>query len=158
VVKLPPPCTLSVLLAALALAGCASDGVATLSGALDKPTVAVNRSALAGDVTGGFELFLELGEFAAGPTEVSLGAFVIERDGNELLPALSLSGATFPVRIAPKEKRRLPLTFDMTAELSVADGICLGPVSFRGSVTDSLGKNRPTTLTSIDATPSCTDP
>lgn len=146
------------LLLVLALSGCASDGVATLSGSLERPTVAVDRSVLGGDVTGGFELFLELGEFAAGPTEVSLGAFVIERDGTELLPALALSGATFPVRIAPKEKKRIPLTIDMEAELPDADALCEAPVSFRGTVTDTLAKSRPTTLTSADVPPSCTGP
>jgi hypothetical protein len=153
---LPAASLLAVLV--LTLAGCSSDGVASLTGRIERPTVSVTRSVLAGDVTGGFDLVLELGEYAGGPTEVSLGAFALERSGAELLPSLALSGAMFPVSVAVGQSRRVALTFDATAELDEADAICLGPVVFRGSVSDTLGKNRPTTLASSEATPACTTP
>jgi len=142
----------------LTLSACGSDGVASLSGRIEQPAVSVERSVLAGDVAGGFDLVLELGEYAGGPTEVSLGAFALERSGTVLLPALVLSGGTFPVSVAVGQTRRVPLTLDMTAELDVADALCEGPVAFRGSVSDTLGKNRPTTLTSSDVTPVCPVP
>lgn len=144
-----------LVLTLAATAGCASDGVASLSGSVLDPSVSVTRSALAGDVSGGFDLVLELGDYASGPTQVSLGVFALERDGAELLSPLALSGATFPVTVAVGELKRIPLTFEATAELSDADALCAGPVSLRGSVTDSLGKNRPTTLRSAEVTPSC---
>jgi hypothetical protein len=139
----------------LTLSACGSEGVASLSGTIERPAVAVNRSVLAGDVTGGFDLVLSLGEYAGGPTEVSLGSFAIERGGTVLLPALALSGGPFPVSVAVGQTRRIPLTLDTTAELDVADAICEGSVSFRGSVSDTLGKNRPTTVASGDVTPVC---
>jgi hypothetical protein len=147
-----------LLLALLALAGCGSEGVASLAGSIEKPTLEVDRSVLGGDVSGGFELMFVLGDYASGPTEVSLGAFVLERDGMEVLSPLPLSGATFPVTVGVGETKRIPLTFETTAELSVADSLCAGPSTIRGSVSDSLGKNRPTTLTSSTVTPSCTGP
>lgn len=156
--QLSPSALCSMLLAAFTLVGCGSDGVATLSGALEKPSVTVTRSVLVGDVSGGFELFLELGEFAAGPTEVSLGAFVLERDDTVLLSALPLSGGMFPVSVGVDQKTRIPLTFTRSADLALADELCAGPVAFRGTVSDTLGKNRPTTLHSADVTPTCTGP
>jgi hypothetical protein len=140
---------------ALALAGCETDGSATLAGSIAKPSLDVTRSDLAGDVTGGFELVFELGEYAGGPTQVSLGAFALERDGAEVLSPLPLSGGTFPVTVAVGETKRVPVTFDVPAELSVADSLCAGPVTIRGSVSDTLGKNRPTTLTSSAVTATC---
>jgi hypothetical protein len=144
-----------LVLSLFTLSACGSEGVASLAGTIERPSVSVNRSVLAGEVTGGFELVLVLGEYAGGPTEVSLGSFAIERSGTVLLPALALSGATFPVTVAVGQTRRIPLALDMTAELDVADAICEGPITFLGSVSDTLGKNRPTTLTSSEATPVC---
>jgi len=118
----------------------------------------VNRSAIGADAAGGFDLVLELGEFASGPTQVSSGGFVLERDEVVLLSALSLSGATFPVTVAAGEKKTLRLTFDQSPSVSEADALCADDVSFRGSVTDSLSGNKPITLVSVAFAATCTGP
>jgi hypothetical protein len=148
-----------LIVSLLALGGCGSEGVASLTGNLDRPTLDVTRSLVGADATGGFDLVLSLGEYAAGPTQVSLGAFAIERDGTELYSPLALDSViTFPVSVGVGETKRIPLTFDMSPDTVVADALCAGPLAFRGSVSDTLGKNRPTTLVSGEATPTCSGP
>jgi hypothetical protein len=146
-------------LALLTLAGCGSEGVASLVGVIEKPSLEVTRSVVGADAAGGFELMLSLGEYAGGPTEVSLGAFAIERDGTELYSPLALdSGTPFPVTIGVGDAKRIALSFDVSPDLPTADALCAGPLAFRGSVSDTLGKNRPTTLHSSELTPTCTGP
>jgi hypothetical protein len=141
-----------------ALAGCGSEGQASLIGRIERPALSVDRSLVGADASGGFDLVLELGEFASGPTSVDLGAFSIERDGTPLLSPLGLAGATFPVTVAAGAKRSIPLTFDATPSVDEAEALCAGGVAFRGSVTDSLSGNRPITLTSAIFTPVCMGP
>lgn len=148
-----------LMLAVLTLSGCGSEGVASLVGVIEKPALDVTRSVIGADATGGFELMLSLGEYAGGPTQVSLGAFALERDGTELYSPLALdSGTPFPVTIGVGEAKRIVLSFDVSPDLPTADALCTGPLAFRGSVSDTLGKNRPTTLTSAELTPTCTGP
>jgi hypothetical protein len=148
-----------VALSLLALAGCGSEGVASLTGNLERPSLEVTRSDVGADATGGFDLVLFLGEYAAGPTQVSIGAFAIERDGMELFSPLALdSTTTFPVSVGVSETKRIPFTFDVSPDLAEADALCAGPLAFRGSVSDTLGKNRPTTLVSGEVTPTCSGP
>jgi hypothetical protein len=140
------------------LAGCGSDGQASLIGRVERPALSVDRSLVGADASGGFDLVLELGEFASGPTSVGLGAFSIERDGTALLSPLSLAGATFPVTVAAGAKRSIRLTLDATPTTDEAEALCEGGIAFRGSVTDSLSGNRPITLTSAVFTPACMGP
>jgi hypothetical protein len=149
-----------VVVSLLALCGCGNEGgSASLTGKLERPNLGVTRSAVGAEATGGFELVLSLGEYAAGPTEVSLGAFAIARDGTELYAPLAVdSAATFPVRVGVGETRRVPFTFDVSPDPAEADVLCAGPLAFRGSVSDTLGKNRPTTLVSGEITPTCSGP
>jgi hypothetical protein len=148
-----------LVLSVLALSGCGSEGVASLTGSLERPALDLNRSALGADATGGFELVLFLGEYAAGPTQVSLGAFAIERDGAELYSPLALdSSATFPVNVGVGETKRVSFTFAVSPDAVAAEALCDGSLAFRGSVSDTLGKNRPTTLTSPEVTPTCSGP
>jgi hypothetical protein len=148
-----------VVFSLLAFCGCGSEGVASLIGNLERPSLDVTRSALGADATGGFELVLFRGEYAAGPTQVSIGAFAIERDGTELYSPLALdSSTTFPVSVGVGETKRIPFTFDVSPDVAEADALCAGPLAFRGSVSDTLGKNRPTTLVSGEVTPACSGP
>jgi hypothetical protein len=148
-----------LVVSALTLGGCGSEGVASLIGSLERPTLDVTRSVLGADATGGFDLVLFLGEYAASPTQVSLGAFAIQRDGTELYSPLALDSATtFPVTVGVGETKRVPFTFDVSADAVAAAALCEGPLAFRGSVSDTLGKNRPTTLTSAEVTPTCSGP
>ncbi len=149
---------LALLGALFGSVACGSKGNVALIGRIDKPSLAVNRSAVGADVTGGFDLVLELGELASDATSVSLGAFSIERSGSELLSPLSLAGTTFPVLVGVGETKTIHLTLSQTPDLDVADKLCEADVSFRGSVTDTLVENRPTTLLSSAFTPSCPAP
>jgi hypothetical protein len=148
-----------LVLAVLSLSGCGSEGVASLTGNLERPSLEVTRSAVGADAAGGFELVLFLGAYAEGPTQVSIGAFAIERDGTELYSPLSLDTATrFPVSVGVGETKRIPFTFEVSPDPAEAEALCAGPLAFRGSVSDTLGKNRPTTLVSGEVTPTCTGP
>jgi len=145
-------------ISAISLTACGSEGQATLIGRVDRPLLSVDRSAIGADATGGFDLVLELGEYASGPTQVTLGGFVLERDEVVLLSSLSLTGATFPVTVSPGVKKSLRLTFDQSPSLPEADALCADDVSYRGSVTDSLSGNKPITLVSVAFGATCTGP
>jgi hypothetical protein len=118
----------------------------------------VSRSVVGADADGGFDLVLDLGEYASGPTSVSLGAFALEREETVVLSPLSLAGATFPVGVAPGETKTLRLTFAATPSTTEAETLCSGDLEVRGSISDTLGMNRPITVTSAVFTPTCTGP
>jgi len=149
----------STVLALVLLAltsGCGGDkSSVALSARAEQPTLDVQSSSVGADVTGGFNLTMELGEYASADTEVSLGVFSIERSGTELLSPLALSGAKFPLTLGVGKKITLPLTFDVSSEPTVADSLCLDAVELRGTLTDSLSHDHPTIVLSSPFSATC---
>jgi hypothetical protein len=128
---------------------CSSDKSAVaLSASIDDPMLVVQSSSVGADATGGFSLAIELGEYASGDTQVSLGTFSIQRDAMDLIAPLSLAGASFPVSLGVGKKVMLPLTFDASTDPDVATNVCGAPVLVRGTLTDTLSNNHPTSVTS----------
>ena len=115
----------------------------------------VQSSSVGADANGGFSLAMALGDYASEETQVSLGTFSIQRDDTDLIPTLSLSGATFPVALDIGKKVMLPLTFQASPPPGMADEICSAPVVVRGTLTDSLSNNHPTEVVSEPFTASC---
>ena len=139
----------------LTLACSADKSSVALTARVDAPSMAVHGSSVGADVTGGFNLAMELGEYASEDTSVSLGTFSIQRDGVDLLTPLSLSGATFPVSLGVGKKIMLPLTFDASTDPSNAAALCQAPVTIQGTLTDTLSNNHPTAVTSSAFSADC---
>jgi hypothetical protein len=140
---------------ALTFACSVGNGSAALSGRVDGPSLQVKSSSVSADLMGAFSLQMQLGDYASEDTEVSLGAFSIQRDGTELVSPLSLAGATFPVSLGVGKKVMLPMTFKASIDPSVATEVCAGPLQVLGTVTDSASDNHPTTITSGEFSPAC---
>jgi hypothetical protein len=143
---------------AVAFSGCVPDeeGV-LLEASLGSPEVTVQGGTLATDVTGSFDIHLELGELASDPTTVKLGTFRLERDGSALVdPLLFDTTPKFPVEVAVGTSKHVVATImslDQAPEL--AEELCAAPLEIVGTVTDTLGDDRAKTLRSGSVTPEC---
>lgn len=147
---------LTLLALASSTFACEGDrSLVALSVKIESPTLSVQSSSVGSDATGGFDLVLALGEYAEDETKVSLGSFAIQQGDMELLSPLALSGAKFPVSLGIGKKVELPLTFDASADPAVADELCQGSLSLKGTLTDSLSNDHPTTATSEPFSASC---
>jgi hypothetical protein len=142
-------------LSGLWLGGCASKGSVAVSMEIREPRLQVESSAVGADAAGGFSLRLALGEEAPEATEVALGTFSLQRVSTQLLGPLSLSGATFPVRLGIGEEKTFALTFAESAELSVADALCDGRLSLLGAISDSASGDQPTSIQSAEFSADC---
>ncbi|MEZ4219885.1 MAG: hypothetical protein R3B13_03080 [Polyangiaceae bacterium] len=142
------PCLLAVF-----LVGCGSKESISLTANVQNVTLAVEQKTLGTQLTGGFELFLELGSEASGSTEVSLEAFAVVRGTDTLVSPLQASpqGVTFPLSLGKGQKRVVPFTVDDSTLVDAAlkDSLCAGAVRMRGAVSDTLAGGR-TPLQSID--------
>lgn len=139
--------------------GCGSKENVSLSAQLENASVAVATVALGSELSGGFDLRLELGEHAPEPTDVSLGTFSLRREQTELLSSLPLAtptGVSFPLRVAPGEVKSVRLSIDSNEllEQAQADAICQGPLIVAGAVIDTLGGGT-TNAFSQSVTPDC---
>lgn len=143
-------------LSGLLLCGCGSKGSVGISMEIAAPRLTVESSALASDAAGRFTLRLALGEEAPGGTDVALGTFALQRGSTQLLGPLSLSGASFPVYLDVGEEKTFTLTFLASAEPSVADALCDGPLSVLGAVSDSASGDQPTSIQSALFSAECT--
>ncbi len=149
-----------VAFVAFAASACGSKGAVSLTVSVENPTLTVQQAALGTGLAGGFDLVLELGEYADESTSVSLGTFGIAQDGSELVPTLELTpqaGVSFPVSVAPGKSRRVSLALSgtQTYDSAVGTQICAGSVAYRGGVTDSLNDGKSTPASSNAFTPSC---
>jgi hypothetical protein len=140
--------------------GCGGEEDVSLTATLLDVRVNVTSLALGSELSGGFGLRLELGEYAPEPTQVSLGAFSLRRDQLELvspLPLAPAAGVVFPVSLTPGEVRRVELAFDASSLLDAAeaDAVCTGPLAVVGAVTDTLGGGKTTGATAAGVTPQC---
>lgn len=126
--------------------GCVEEDTASLGASVEDPSLALEASALVTDASGGFTLLLELGSYASKATEVSLGAFTLSRSGDELFGPVPLSASQdFPVTVGVGKSVRVTLELEpgSSATSEEAEAMCAGPLSFVGSVSDTLGENKP---------------
>jgi hypothetical protein len=152
--------SVAILVTALAigsLAGCGSKEQVMTSVRVEAPMLTVTGNQLVTDVTGAFVIVLSLGDRAADPTTIDLGAFSLQRDGNVLLDPLLLDAdPRFPIDLDVGTSRRVSVTIaNPDEDPSLAAELCAGELSIVGTVTDSLVDDRPRTLSSGPFSPDC---
>lgn len=135
-------------------------------------TIANASGGLVANLSGTFDLFLELGERASGPSDVSFSLFSVVRadteaqvlnppDGKPLSVASSLAA---PVHLNPGDKVIVNFTITdktsgtakpfMELPLSDFDSVCKGgPVKIVGTIQDTGGGARSTATSSTALTP-----
>jgi hypothetical protein len=125
---------------------------------VEAPSLTVTATALTTEVAGSFDIGLSLGDLASDPTTVKLGTFALERNDAVLLSPLKLETTpAFPISVDVGESKRVEVTIanpDSPPEL--AQGLCSAELQIRGTLTDSLGDDRPHTVTSLPFSPACT--
>jgi hypothetical protein len=139
------------------LASCVDEEGVLLSAKLESPAVTVNASSLVTEVTGDFEIHLLLGDRASDSTTVELGTFSLQRNGDVLLNPLEIATSPeFPVTVGVGGSKDVHVTIDHPeAEAELGDELCGGPLEIVGTLTDSLGDDRPVTLSSGPVQPTC---
>lgn len=140
--------------------GCGSKENVSLSAQVVNPQIEVDSVALGAELSGGFDLRLELGAEAPEASDVSLGAFSLRREQAEIISPLPLTlepGISFPVRVEIGQVRTLRLSFDSSSLLADTerDAICQGPLGVAGAVTDTLSAGKTTNATGPSVTPDC---
>jgi hypothetical protein len=149
----PLRATWLVAAAALALTSCGSKESISLSAFVQSVQLQAEQKTLGTQLTGSFELFLELGAEASGNTTVSLDTFAIVRGAETIVSPLQAvpEGASFPLALAKGQKRVVVFNLDDSSVVDAAlkASLCAGPVRIRGAVSDTLGGGR-TPLESID--------
>jgi hypothetical protein len=151
--------TAPFLLACAAVLGCGSKSSVALSARIQAAELAVEQLTLGTQLTGGFELFLEVGPEASGGATVSLESFALVRasDSSSLVAPLPAEpqGASFPVQVGKGQKKIVPFTLDATDLLAPAShaAICAEPVKVVGAVRDTLSGGASTPLESAALTP-----
>ena len=149
--------SLVTALAVGSLAGCGSKEQVLMSARVEGPMLTVTGNTLVTDVTGAFVIVLSLGDRAADPTTVDLGAFSLQRDENVLLDPLRLdANPRFPIDLDVGASRRVGVTIaNLDEDSSLAAELCAGELSIVGTVTDSLVDDRPRALSSGPFPPDC---
>ena len=144
-------------LLALFSSACGSKGAVALLATAESPSLTVEQAALGASLSGGFQLVLELGEYAEDGTDVSLASFGLYRDSEEIVSTLPLSAnADFPQHLEPGDGRSITLSIDMGGDLldsAVGEALCAGEVLYRGGVTEGDGALTP--ASSLKFSPSC---
>jgi hypothetical protein len=139
------------------LTSCVDEEGVLLSAELTSPATTVASSTLVTEVTGDFEIHLSLGERASDSTTVELGTFSLQRDGDVLLSPLELdTDPEFPVTVAVGGTKRVAVTIGpQEADAEIAESLCSGELWIVGTLTDSLGDDRPVTVSSGSFSPAC---
>lgn len=129
--------------------GCGTDKSVSLAASVGKANVAVVQQTLGTQLTGGFELYLELGPEASKGVSVELENFSIVRssDNATVVPSLQVvpqSGVTFPVSVGVGELKTVTFTLDDQKLLPDSDkaALCAEPVRIVGTVKSS-GETEP---------------
>jgi hypothetical protein len=139
----------------LCLVSCGDKSAVSLTAQVDQANVTVTTAPLGSTTTGGFELKLELGSEASGPTTVTLGNFTLQTAaGSPLIDPLPVDpgSTTFPVVVNKGSSQTIMFTF--SSSKGDHGAICAGQVMIVGSVMDSL-KGGTDPLSSVPFTPSC---
>lgn len=128
-----------------------------LSAELESPALTVTSSALVTEVMGDFAIQLSLGDRASDATTVELGTFSLQRDGDVLLNPLSLdTEPAFPITVGVGGKKSVAVVIGpQEADADIGNSLCSGQLKVVGTLTDSLGDDRPLTLSSGPFLPTC---
>jgi hypothetical protein len=126
-------------------AGCVNtDAAVFVDAGIDAPVVNVNQGALGTSVTGSFTVTLHLGARASGPSEVTFGAFAIEKADRSAVVVDSLpvtTSTSSPVGVDPDSDVEVDFAIDTGADplpQAVVDGLCGGQLVVSGVLEDSL--------------------
>lgn len=131
----------------LALEGCVADNEALVfvAPSIEEPAIVVSAGALGTDLQGSFQLVLQLGPRASGPSQVSVQAFEItsaDRTRSLVTPLAVGTETAFPVTVAPDSNVRASFTIDPEDKLLNKDKaaeLCdAGGLRIVGSILDSL--------------------
>jgi hypothetical protein len=145
------------LLWGLCLFGCGSKGAVSLSARVDNGVVAIQPQALGTQLSGEFDLLLELGSAAPESTSVTLGTFSLKGEQNTAVTLSTTASETFPIEVGAGQSKTVHFVLDSSkvVEAAVADALCSGDVWYSGTVTDTLSDGKPTVASSVKLTPSC---
>jgi hypothetical protein len=144
-----------VLAISLALFGltvsCGSKESISLGASIANPQVAVTEQTLGLDLTGSFDLSLEVGPEADGSATVTLDKFSLVRaaDQSALVDTLDVTsqGETFPLVVGKGEKKSVPFVISSPKllESTAKANLCSGEVQIVGSVKHTLngGETKP---------------
>ena len=132
-------------LVVLGVVGCGSKDSVTLSGKVTNVSLAIDQNALGTYLSGDFDLSLKLGSYASDPVSVEAPTFVLtDATTHSELGGRPLDATTpdvsFPIEIDPGDERTISFEIRGTEPLAVdvADRLCEGPLSIRGTVPHSL--------------------
>jgi hypothetical protein len=149
------PSALSLLLG-LAVFGCGSKGAVSLSARVENATLSVRPSALAAQLSGEFDLVLELGAHAPEATSVTLGGFALKNEQATLVSSLDVSASeAFPVEVAVGSSKAVHFVVDASEDTALGAAVCLADVWYTGTVTDTLSDGKPTVASSVKLAPTC---
>lgn len=146
---------LALCLAPYLLSGCNTDAAVFVDPDIEEPAVTVTKAALGTSLTGSFTLTLHLSARAAGPSQVTVGAFALKKtDGTTVL----VDNLPFtadkpnPVGVDEDTTTTVKVTIDSGSKLldaAVHDAVCAGDVVIAGVIEDSLL----TTSTPVESEP-----
>jgi hypothetical protein len=122
--------------------GCGTEKSVSLNAAVGNASLAVAEQTLGTQLTGGFELYLELENFSI----VHTGDNATVVSPLQAVP----QNATFPVSVGVGERKTIPFVLDDTKLLPAADkaAICAEPVQIVGTVKSS-GETEPLSSPSL---------
>jgi hypothetical protein len=135
--------------------GCGTDKSVSLAASVGLVNVQVAQLPLGTQLTGGFELYLELGPEASKGVSVELENFSLVRasDRSTLVSPLEVlpqGGVTFPLSVGVGERKTVTFTLDEQQLLPASDkdAICAQPVRIVGTVKSS-GETEPLSSQSL---------
>jgi hypothetical protein len=139
------------------LVGCGNEEGVVLEASLDSPVLTVTATPLTTDLTGSFDIELSLGERASDPTTVKLGVFSLLGGDEVVFSPLELDTSPgFPLTVDVGGTKHVDVTIaNPDGPVELADALCGSPLQIRGTLTDSLGDDRPQTVTSLPFPPDC---
>lgn len=145
-----PVLALTISLVGLA-SGCGNKDSVSLGATLSGVELTVTEQTLGTQLSGSFQLHLEVGAEADGDAHVELSNFSLVRASDQatLVGTLQVlpQGVTFPVTVGKGQSKTIVLVLDDSALLPASDkaNLCAGKVQVVGAVTHDLlgGETKP---------------
>ena len=145
------------LLSLAVFSGCVEEEGVLLEASITSPELTVAATELTTELTGSFGVELSLGDLAPEATTVKLGTFSLQRGGEVLLNPLDLTAdPEFPLEVGVGKSKHVDVTIENPeGEPELAVELCSGELRIVGTLTDTLGDDRPVTLESAAFRPLC---
>lgn len=145
------------LLSLLALSGCVEEPGVFLEASVTSPALTVDATDLTTEISGSFGIELSLGDLAPEATTVKLGTFSLKRGGEVLLNPLDMTAnPEFPVEVGVGKSKHVDMTIENPeGDPELGASLCSSELRIVGTLTDTLGDDRPVTLESASFRPSC---